>query len=69
MYLSSKEAASAWMLIGAPWEEIMQGEKPCRRFYVQGCGGQPFIKIQKHISRCVMYVKEWESHHGGMKFV
>jgi len=67
MYLSSREAASSRTLMGAPWEDIMQGEKSRRGFYVQGYGGQPFIMIQKHIERHVMYVKERVGHHGGMK--
>jgi len=58
MYLSLNEVASLWMLMGALREDIMQEKKQRRRFYAQGYGGQPFIKIQKHIARHVMYVKE-----------
>jgi len=58
MYLSLDEVASSQTLMGVLWEDIMQEEKPRRRFYALGCGGQPFIKIQKHIARHVMYVSE-----------
>jgi len=67
MYPRLKEAASLQKLMGALREDIMQGEQPYRRFYAEGCGCQPFIRIQKHIARRVMYVKEWVGHHGGMK--
>lgn len=69
MYLSLKEAASSRMLMGALREDIMQGEKSRRRFYAQGCGGQPFIRIQKNIARRVTYVKERAGHHEGRKFL
>jgi len=57
MYLSLNEVASSRMLMGAPQEDIMYGEQLCRKFYVQGCGGELFIRIQKHIARHLMYVK------------
>jgi len=69
MYLSSREATLSWILMGAPWEDIMQGEQPHKIFYTQDCGDQPFIRIQKHIARHVMYVKERASHRRGMKFL
>ena len=67
MSLSLNEAVSSRILMGAPWEDIMQEEQLRKIFYTQGYGGQPFIRIQKHISRHVMYVKEQAGHRGGMK--
>jgi len=47
----------------------MQGEKFHRIFYVQGFGGTHFTKTQWNNVNHAMYVKEWEIHLGGMKFL
>ena len=67
MYLSLKEAVSSQMIMGVPSEDIMQEEKLRRRFCVQGCGGQPFIRTQKCIAKCVICVKGLVGHRGGMR--
>ena len=66
-YILEFKRSSILVVMEALWEDIMQEEQPRRRFYAQGCGGQPFVRIQKHITRCVMYVKEQASHREGMK--
>jgi len=38
-----------------------------RRSYMHGCGGQPSIRTQKHISRRMMYVRGLAGHHRGMR--
>eukprot|EP00253_Pinus_taeda_P030889 PITA_30889 len=48
MYLNSNKVRSSWKHMGVLQEGTMQGEQLCKRFFVQGYGGQPFIKIQKH---------------------
>jgi len=57
MYQSLKGEVSSWKLMGALLEGIMKEGKLHKRFYVQGCGGQPSIKIQKITVRHVMCVK------------
>eukprot|EP00253_Pinus_taeda_P024565 PITA_24565 len=41
---------------GSLQEDTMQDEKPHKRFFPQGCGGQPFTKIQKHTR------SDWDLH-------
>jgi hypothetical protein len=48
-------------------EDIMQREKLHRRFFARGFGTLHSTKILRNIVSHVMYVKEWESHLGGMK--
>jgi hypothetical protein len=47
----------------------MQGKRLRKRFCAQGFGGPHFTKILRNIANHAMYVKEWESHPGGMKFL
>ena len=67
MYLNLNKEVSSRMLMGALQEDIVQEEQPRIRFYMQGCGGQPFIGIQKHIAKHVMYVGEQVGHREGMR--
>lgn len=39
------------------WEAIIHARKQRRISYELGCGGQHFIRIQKHIIGHVMHVK------------
>ena len=43
------------------------GHATAQIFFAQGCGGQPFTRIQKHTVRPMIYVKGLENHHGGMR--
>lgn len=69
MYLNLNEATFSHRLMEELQEDIMQGEKQRRRFYMFGCGGQPYIRILKHIVGYVTHFKELAGHHGGMNFL
>jgi hypothetical protein len=50
-------------------EDIMQGRNCTKYFVHRDSGGLHFTKMKGILFSHAMYVKEWEIHPGGMKFL
>lgn len=66
-YLTLNEVRSLWKHMGVLEEETIKDERLHQRFFAQGYGGLPCIRIRKGTVRPTIYVKGLENYHEGTR--